>query len=313
MNLKSGNIKTFEQYSQFSSLKEFNNHMEMWMVEYKKEFTKAELVGLKRLVRFSAKIPGVCNAKIGTLLKAIHEEYHNNGISRSSFKRMIGKAKKLGIFTVHETERKNGSQSSNLYVFNRFPINEPPTSDKLNHHKTSNLSKTKNKIIKKRKNNEFANTFLDTTVSEDTKDIVTNAGDQQASITSEKTPTTTDLDHTFTNDNVPQPFRQLVKCFFDEAKTIEEYWKMTKIAAYRNNREKEKDQVLTTAISSFKQMINKLKITKAIKKPIAYFYGILNKKLEHLYFEELLEMGVNDENGDDEVTYSLDLGMMMFS
>jgi hypothetical protein len=42
MNLKSANIKTFEQYS---SLKEFNNHMDMWMVEYKKEFTKAELVG----------------------------------------------------------------------------------------------------------------------------------------------------------------------------------------------------------------------------------------------------------------------------
>jgi hypothetical protein len=313
MNLKSGNIKTFEQYSQFSSLKEFNNHMEMWMIEYKKEFTKAELVGLKRLVRFSAKIPGVCNAKIGTVLKAIHKEYHNNGISRSTFKRMIGKAKKLGILTVHDTERKNGSQSSNLYVFNRFPINEPPTSDKLNHHKTSNLFKTKNKIIKKRKNNGFANTFLDTTVSDDTTDIVTNDGDQQATVTSEKTPVIPGLDHMFTSDEVPPAFRQLVKCFFDEAKMIEEYWKMAKIAAYRNNRENEKDQVLGIAIHSFKQMINKLKLTKSVKNPIAYFYGILNKKFEHLYFEELLEMEVNDENGDDEVTYNLDLGMAMFS
>ncbi|MGG1397308.1 hypothetical protein ABE288_05680 [Bacillus salipaludis] len=126
MNLKSGQIQRFAEYSQFENLKEFNNHMEMWLVEHKQEFTKGELVGLKRLVRFSAKIPGVCNAKIGTMLKAIHEEYHDHGISRSTFKRMIQKTSKLGILTVYETERKNGSQSSNLYIFNRFPQNEPP-------------------------------------------------------------------------------------------------------------------------------------------------------------------------------------------
>ncbi|MFD2682590.1 hypothetical protein [Bacillus seohaeanensis] len=307
MNIKSGNTEAFEQYSQFLSLKEFNNHIEMWMVEYKKEFTKAELVGFKRLVRFAAKFPGVCNAKIGTMLKAIHEEYHNNGISRSSFKRMIGKAKKLGIITVHETERKNGSQSSNLYIFNRFPINEPPTDDKLNHHKTSNLLKTKNQIIKKRKDNELDNTFLDTTVSNNSKDTATH-NDHQQVVTSEKPL----LDHTFTNDEVPQAFRQLVKCFFDEAQTVEEYWKMTKLAAYRNNRENEQGQVLTVAINSFKQMINKWKGTKAIKKPIAYFYGILNKKLEQLYFEELAEMEVHEEKGDTELPYSLELAKAVF-
>src|SRR3954468_16727943 len=134
MNLKSGAIEQFEQYSQFQSLTEFNHHMEMWLAEYKGEFSKGELVGLKRLVRFAAKIPGVCNAKIGTILKAIHEEYHDNGISRSTFKRMIGKAKALGMITVYEMERKNGSQSSNLYVFNRFPQSEPPKQEKMNHH-----------------------------------------------------------------------------------------------------------------------------------------------------------------------------------
>src|SRR3954453_5621772 len=143
MNLKSGKIEGFAQYSQFSSLKEFNTHMEMWLVEYKEKFSKGELVGLKRLVRFSAKIPGVCNAKIGTILKAIHAEYNNNGISRSTFKRMILKAKELGILTVYETERKNGSQSSNLYTINRFPSNEPAKEETMNHPKeASNLLKT---------------------------------------------------------------------------------------------------------------------------------------------------------------------------
>lgn len=256
MNLKSGKIEGFEQFSLFQSLKEFNHHMEMWMLEYKDEFSKGELVGLKRLARFAAKIPGVCNAKIGTMLKAIHEEYNDNGISRSTFKRMILKAKKLGIMTVYETDRKNGSQSSNLYVFNRFPTNEPPKAKEMDHPKeTTNLLKTSKKDLKKRTEEPFA------------------------------------LDYTFTNDRVPAEFVQLVKCFYSDAKTIEEYWKMASIAAYRNNRENEHDQVLVTAIHSFKQLISHLKLNRAIRKPIAYFYGIMNKKWEELYFEELFQMG----------------------
>ena len=35
MTIKSGVIEGFEQYSQFATLGEFNNHLEMQMVEYK--------------------------------------------------------------------------------------------------------------------------------------------------------------------------------------------------------------------------------------------------------------------------------------
>jgi hypothetical protein len=256
MNLKSGTIDRFEQYAQFTTLKEFNTHLETWLLEYKDSFSKGELVGLKRLARFSAKIPGVCNAKIGTILKAIHEDYNDNGISRSTFKRMIQKAIDLGIMTVYETERKNGSQSSNLYVFNRVPSIEPPKEEKMNHHnETINLSETINQKITKREEKPVH------------------------------------LDNTFVSDRVPQPFVQLVNYFFKEAKTIEEYWHMTHIAAYRNNREKETEQVLETAIRSFKQLISKLKSNKKIKNPIAYYYGILEKKLQELYYQELFEMG----------------------
>ncbi|MGV3466637.1 MAG: hypothetical protein ACO1OT_15270 [Heyndrickxia sp.] len=254
MKIKSGSIERFEQYSQFHSLQEFNRHIEMWLFTCKKEFTKGEMVALKRLVRFSAKIPGVCNAKIGTLLKAIHDEFDGNGIPRSTFKRMTSKAAQLGILTIYETERKNGSQSSNLYVFHSFPNLEPPKEEKLDHpNKTNNLSKTIHKL-KKRKESE--------------------------------------LDYTFTNDSVPPSFVQFAKYFFSDAKTIEEYWRMTMIAAYRNNREKEYDIVLEYSILSLKQLIRKMKLTKhGVRNPIAYFYGVLNNKFEELYFEELFEMG----------------------
>ncbi|MGG1397309.1 hypothetical protein ABE288_05685 [Bacillus salipaludis] len=105
------------------------------------------------------------------------------------------------------------------------------------------------------------------------------------------------MDHTFTNDRVPKPFVQLVKYFFDDAKTIEEFWRMTQIAAYRGNREKEKDQVLAVAIESFKQLIRKLKSNQKIKTPIAYFHGILQKKFDDLYFAEIYEMWIIQPNG----------------
>lgn len=267
MNIKSGAIEQFEHYSQFSSLTEFNRHIEMWMSLRKHDFTKSELVGFKRLVRFAAKVPGVCNAKIGTITKAIYEEYNGNGISRSTFKRMVQKAISFGILTVYETERKNGSQSSNLYVFNRFPKSEPPEGEILNHHnKTGNLFKTKIKDQNKRQENVAEKTSAQIYLEEQ------------------------ELDYSFTNDRVPSRFVQLVKCFFPEAKTIEEYWKMTKIAAYRNNREKETETVLDYAIDAFKQMIRKAKTGK-VRNYFAYYYGILDKKFHELFMDELHEMG----------------------
>ncbi|MBB6444546.1 hypothetical protein [Bacillus benzoevorans] len=255
MNIKSGAMEQYEQYSQFQSLEEFNHHFELWMAEHKKDFSKGELIGLKRLVRFAAKIPGVCHAKIGTVLKAIYEEYNDNGISRSTFKRMLGKAKKLGILAIYETERKNGSQSSNLYLFHRFPHNEPPKVEKLDYHnETSNLSETeKIKDLNKRRDEPIQ------------------------------------LDHSYTNDYVPKNFVGLIKYFFNDAKTIEEYWRMTRIAANNYNYENETEFILISAIDSFKQLVRKIK-TKRIHKPIAYYYGIISQKFHEHFYQERYEM-----------------------
>ncbi|MEH7886649.1 hypothetical protein V7654_20300 [Bacillus sp. JJ1609] len=279
MTIKSGVIEGFEGYSQFVSLGEFNNHLEMWMVEHKKNFTKGEVIGFKRLARFAAKIPGVANAKIGTVLKAIYEEYGEMGmISRSTFKRMIIKASKLGIFTVYETERKNGSQSSNLYVFNRFPLNELPNEEILNHHnKTIIPSKTN---IKKNNKREDSPVNEIPTVSAE-REIAT----QPTSFTEKALE-----DHLFVSDRIPKSFTDLVKYFFPTAKAIEEFWRMTMISAYRNNYENETETLLTVSLDSFKQLVRKLKSTATVKNPIAYYTGILNKKFQEVYFGELFEM-----------------------
>lgn len=252
---KSGNINNFKHLSQFSDIKDFNNHFEQWMLDVKKEFTKSELVALKRLVRFSAKVFGVCNAKIGTLTKATHE-LDGAGISRSTFKRMVTKAKQFGLLTVHESERKNGSKSSNIYVFNSYSTGyEPSEVDKLDHPQTDNLSNTINHI----------------------KDIRTDVAEieQVSNVKGSQQSANENLGASFVGEHVPSDFTKFVKCFFDDAKTIEEYWKIVQISASKH---KVTSDVLETGIQAFKMLIRKMKLGRVCN-PFGFYWGILNKKL----------------------------------
>ncbi|WHX41185.1 hypothetical protein QNH36_03190 [Mesobacillus sp. AQ2] len=274
MTIKSAVIESFAEYSQFGSLKEFNNHFEMWMADKKRFFSKGELIGLKRLACFAAKVPGVANAKIGTVLKAIYEEHGEMGISRSTFKRMLLKASGIGIFTVYETARKNGTQSSNLYVFNRFPMNELPDGGQLSHqYKTIIPYETHIK-----KNNKREEKAAEEQLSEIT--VVKPVAEQVLE------------EYLFVSDRVPSDFVNLVKYFYPAAKSIEEFWRMSLVAAYCNNYEKDTDFLLSVSLDSFKQLVRKLKSKVEVKNPIAYFTGILNRKFQKRYFEELYDMQV---------------------
>ncbi|MGO4889618.1 hypothetical protein ACJ2A9_17875 [Anaerobacillus sp. MEB173] len=309
--IKNGSIENFAAYSQFHSVNEFNAHIELWLNQHGNQFSKGEHIGLQRLLRYSVKIIGVANVKIATALKVIHEEYYGNGISRSTFKRMIAKAKYLGILEVIELKRESGGQSSNLYVFQRFPKSmtqnelphnndfadknanlepptdkalppvhnpdiqehhetlpnaqlEPPNDEQLNHHKTTlSLKTTNNKKITKRNQTPCHNNH--------TIDLHINEHP---------------LDHSYTSERVPHSFKNLMKSFCDHYDKIEEYWSMVQVAAYKNNYDNDGELMTDIAIQSFKQMIRGVK-KKTIRRPIAYFYGILMKKFEEVYVKEL--------------------------
>lgn len=261
--IKNGPIEQFSYYSQFQSVEEFNEHMRLWLDGYSRQFTKSELLGLKQLTQFAVKVVGVANLKIGTALKVMHESNHVNGISRSTWKRMTIKAKKIGLLQIYELKRESGGQSSNLYVFMRYPNEfnnkectkysqtktEPPCQENLNHQKTTIL---KTKIIVNEKNRDEIKV------------------DQN-------------LDHTYTSDSVPRQFVQLVKVFYDNCEVIEEYWRMAKLAAYNYLYENYQPFVLEVAIAAFKQTIRKIK-KATVKKPIAYFYTVTKQKFaEHFY------------------------------
>ena len=118
--LKSGALEEFKAFSQFQSNGEFRHHMAKWMIDGENIFTKGEWVGFHLLAGFSEKVPGICHLPIAEMVGAFQENDHDYKISRDTFKRMIKKARVHGILTVYETVRENGSQASNLHVFQRY-------------------------------------------------------------------------------------------------------------------------------------------------------------------------------------------------
>ncbi|MBE2919739.1 hypothetical protein HPK02_13140 [Anoxybacillus flavithermus] len=264
--MKAGNIEQFKHLSQFRDLKDFNNNIEAFLAEHKKDFTKSELICFKALLRYCAKIAGVSNVSINKLLQSISERFGE--VSESTFHRMKRKAIKLGILTVYTTYRKNNSQSSNVWVFNRFlnsqtidtPIsdakqekvakNQKNIVEQLTPHETNNLSKTNNHINKRNENV---------------------------------------LDASYTSNRVPVEFRDLVKYFFDDAKTIEELWKVIQIQTYYLSYYSQKDR-LELAIDSFKQMVRNIKFGRKIRNIFGYYWGIVGAILDREYENTLHEM-----------------------
>lgn len=113
--MRAGNIKQFTRFSQFTNVKEFNDHKKRFLDEYPQLFTKSEFNAFELLSQYSVVVPGVANAKIDTLVERSSEK--GAGESRASFIRMLRKAKKAGILTVHKTYRSGWRFRSQCFCF----------------------------------------------------------------------------------------------------------------------------------------------------------------------------------------------------
>ncbi|PAD39839.1 hypothetical protein [Terribacillus sp. 7520-G] len=255
--MQQGNLDQFQSYSQFNSLKDFNNSMEQWLLHIKQEklLTPSQVIAVKALSKWCAKIPGISNARI---CKIVASTWLNDkiGISRSTFKRAISKCVEFGLLEVHNLSRKNGSQSSNLYVFQPFTTiydktkqNEPPKQLNQPQYYESNTIKLN---TNKRKNNPE-----------------------------------TDLAADFTSDSVPKPFKELAASFFNSAKRIEGLWTRVEIAAWKYLCDDKPQDKLETAIVSLQQAVRSLKLGKIKLSFEPYFYGVLECKFNELFLADL--------------------------
>lgn len=260
--MQQNNIKSFQSFSNFKDIRSFNNSIEQWMVDHKSTFSPSERIALKRLIRFSCKCFGICNARINTILEAIKEKDCSVGVSRSTFKRMLSKAKQIGLLVVKETVRQNHSQSSNLYIFQPYATNEPPQTKReqvevpteqeiivgqLNHPKTSLISKTGN-LIKRTYN-----------------------GDQQPDI----------IPDWLTNKN-----HELVSTasIYFQKQEIKEF-----VIAYMSVSKSSKlpqNELISYSVDALKQTVYKIK-NKRVRNKYAYFTGVLRRKVKSARIKQL--------------------------
>ncbi|MDF2791909.1 MAG: hypothetical protein K0S80_5011, partial [Neobacillus sp.] len=67
------------------------------------------------------------------------------------------------------------------------------------------------------------------------------------------------------------------------------------------------DDILSTGIQSIKQLIRKLKSTKSVVKPIAFFYGIVTNKIKELFLNQVPEVSKSKRT-----RYVLETGEVMY-
>lgn len=97
------------------------------------------------------------------------------------------------------------------------------------------------------------------------------------------------LDGSYTSSRVPKEFRNLVKCFYDDFRVIEELWKVIQIQTYYLSYYTQQDK-LNLAINSFKQLIRNIKQGRKVRNIFGYFWGIVDRKLDEEYKSILFEV-----------------------
>lgn len=260
-------VESYKDYSNFTTLKDFNNQIEMFLAVHKEEFTNLEFVLFRRLTKYCAKIYGVSNASIRTILHAAMElDLNGESVSESTFHRMKRKAMKLGILESKETKRDNNSQSANLWIFKRYTDN--------NKADTPTVNDREPEVTFQQHFNEEKKTPHETS-----KPIKTNI-----------LLTSTDmLDYTYVPDDVDKSFIDTVRPFFNKARDIYMLWQLT-MTAYQESEllipiyklQETINKAFKTAVFFFKQG----KIKKTFK---GYFYAVLRDNFNVIFRQELFQ------------------------
>ncbi|MBU8906536.1 hypothetical protein [Desertibacillus haloalkaliphilus] len=252
--MRPGHINNFTHLSQFQSKDEFNETIRQFLKAHGDQFTKSEKIAFERLTRFSIKILGVCNARIAKLVAASEDEVKE--ISRSTFERMLRKAKALGIITIHHTNRDKGGYSHSVYVFQPF-----------DGAKSEKLTERGNKPNTSQKGDDS------TKLAPETKSFKQQTNNQNHRLDNE--PTLDTLDHTYVPSSIPTPFINAVKPFFNQATKICALWDRANIA-YRSAKLTSPVQEHTVQIiKAFKETVFKYKSGKIHKSFMQYFYGAM--------------------------------------
>ncbi|MDN4523961.1 hypothetical protein [Fictibacillus fluitans] len=255
--MEPGKITNFKELSEFHTVKEFNESNKHFLEVHGENFTKGELIAFNQLTRYSVKVIGVCNARIGTLVSACHEK---GGISRSTVERMLRKARKCSVLSIHHTIRNKGGYAHNIFVFHRF---DRPLPQQLTGRQSPQIpcSSMKKPDIP----------------APETKNIETKNIKELKTKTIRKQPafSSTTLDYSYLPDYIPMDFISAVKPFFTTAAEICSLWQKARIAYKKLQMERPLETLVPDIIQAFKITVYQYKLRKIKSTFSQYFYGVL--------------------------------------
>ncbi|ARK29841.1 hypothetical protein [Halalkalibacter krulwichiae] len=257
--MKSGRIEQFSHLSEFRTVKEFNQSIAVTLDIHGHHFTKGELIAFTHLTRFSVKVIGVCNARICKLVQACQTT--KGGISRSTFERMLRKARNLGILSNHRTKREKGGYSHSVYVFHHFD--------------TSNTQQLKQQHMDEKPDHTWAKPRKFQAETNYIKTKTLHNKDLRKRPLKELS--LNELDSSFTPTYIPKKFVKAVKPFFNRTTEICKLWNQTQIA-YRCARFPSQTPITSlhdVIVKALKVTVYQYKKCKIKTSFHQYYYGTL--------------------------------------
>lgn len=257
--------ESFNNLSTFTDIEEMNKTVRVYRdvikTSVKRVDVQSRLIALLEILkRHSCKQIGVSYMCKNTIAK-------NLEVSYKTVQRLVKKLEELGMIRQVPMKRKKDMlQTSNAIIIvpadELSDKNHAEKSDKCPTIKTISISlKQKIKRLNKRNNSVSASTVVEDNFSK----------------------------ANFVAHWVPEQFAQLANYYFNDAKSIQEFWKVVK-QCNKPDRKGElaftKDQEITIAIKAFKEFVMKIKKGTRMNNAFGYFNGIVNKLMDKFYFDD---------------------------
>lgn len=262
--------ESFNNLSSFDEIEEMNRTVRLYKDilhdVIKRADVKVRLINLLELLkRYSCKQLGVSYMCKNTIASKLEVSY-------KTVQRLMKKLEDLGMIRQVAMKRKKDMlQTSNAVLI----VPNEDLSDKTSSKKSEKCPTNK-------------------TTSSSLKQKINNKERKAVSVLNDKI-------NQFKESNyiahwVPEQFANLAICYYNQAETVQEFWKVIKqsnrvIDHSEQKRAFNPKQELHIGIKAFKEFVMKIKQNKNVKNKFGYFNGIVNNLMDKLFFDdEFLEM-----------------------
>ncbi|MGW6150768.1 helix-turn-helix domain-containing protein [Bacillus mycoides] len=267
--LSSANYKQYKELQSFQSVEEMNEAICSFLYKHTHQLSESAIKVLKFLARHSCKIPGVSFLKVRTIAEKLD-------ISDRTVRRVLKVLEGYEVITRHKTIRTEGKlrggNGHNVYVLLKKYSVTPNVLPKMSQRQDGgNPTESKVSNVKLDKETKLSE-------SHPLEELKNELNVKETSARESKETKLEDLDATFTPENVPSQFRDVVAPFFKSADKIYKLYHRVLIAYKRSKIDKPIEQVTGQAIQAFKETVFAKKANKIRSTFEGYFYRILESK-----------------------------------